>query len=564
MREPSSLITLRGHVAARAQSATDETADQAAAAAAELAAGGGRTIAGTLLPYGEVARLADGQLYRFAPGSLELDRADPSFLLGHDQNRPIGVLAELENTPELARASFRIDETPDGDVALAQAQSGSRRGLSVGAEPITWSVDESGDEPVIDIARAGVRESSLVTIAAYPAAGVASVAAQAPPNGGPVNASSGTAGTSADSPPLTAASEQAVGAAPAVPLEARAHAAPVVVGERSPAARLNATGLVVQMVRAARGDQHAAQLVQAAMAATSYLADNPGVLPIETTREIEGGLDQARVLYDLCAHPPLPDSGMEFNSPVWVVKPDGGWMADDTADPASNTPKIGFRNTGLRQWAYAFRCSVALMERSSPDWVDAVYAESIKDYYADVEAVIAGMLPATTSAATVGEAIGEVFAGTKRAANVWLMSPDQFGVLFDMTGVSLWTQGSVSTSASGVVGNIGGLILAVSGDLPAGSNYIGTRNAIEVRESRPIRLSANVIGAMDVELGITSFASFRPLWNTANAPESRWAKVAALTPSGAPAALGSAERAGIGAGQQQQSGSESRRSERSR
>src|SRR5215470_9178143 len=91
-----------------------------------------RTIDGVIVPYGEVGRIA-GVDYRFLPGSVKTARSRTPLLVDHDRSRPVGVLERLEETEHGATARFRVDGTDDGTRVLAQAASGSRGGLSIGA-----------------------------------------------------------------------------------------------------------------------------------------------------------------------------------------------------------------------------------------------------------------------------------------------------------------------------------------------------------------------------------------------------------------------------------------------
>ena len=77
-----------------------------------------RTIEGVAVPYGETANLG-GTVYRFQEGSLVQARNRTPLLLGHDRNRPIGVLVELADTPNGALARFQIDNGIEGDLAVA-------------------------------------------------------------------------------------------------------------------------------------------------------------------------------------------------------------------------------------------------------------------------------------------------------------------------------------------------------------------------------------------------------------------------------------------------------------
>jgi hypothetical protein len=298
---------------------------------------------------------------------------------------------------------------------------------------------------------------------------------------------------------------------PATPEPLRAqHRAPLVLAadrDRMPGVSLDA--YVGALVRAARGDQSAATII-AAVGPPSFVADNPGVLPPAYTTEILGDLPDIRALVGICAVRAMPASGMLIRKPTWTTHPAGGWMADDTVPAATNTPRIGLKDVPVRQWAYAFATSQAVAERSSPDFIEAVYRGAIQDYHVDVEAEIAALIvaDATGTAGSIGAGVGSIYTSTGRSADLLLCSPDMFGALLDEQGFQRFSSGSAGAGPAGIRGNIFGLDVVVSGALPAASLIVGVKNAIEFRETQPIRLSANVVGAMQIELGVTCFASF--------------------------------------------------------
>ena len=96
----------------------------------------------------------------------------------------MGVLAEHVDQPSGVYARFSVDQTTDGDAALAQAQSGSRAGLSVGADIISFESLEEGE--LMRVTAARVTETSLVSLAAFDSAAVDAVAAAKPTGKEPV------------------------------------------------------------------------------------------------------------------------------------------------------------------------------------------------------------------------------------------------------------------------------------------------------------------------------------------------------------------------------------------
>lgn len=93
-----------------------------------------RTIRGLLLPYGELSRtnLTQTEPVMFSKGTVKIPR-DPQAVwlnLEHDRFKPIGRATSIEDTDAGLVATFAIDNTDEGDEALAAVQSGRLSRLS--------------------------------------------------------------------------------------------------------------------------------------------------------------------------------------------------------------------------------------------------------------------------------------------------------------------------------------------------------------------------------------------------------------------------------------------------
>lgn len=456
-----------------------------------------RVIEGTVLPYGVTQKIS-GAVYRFAAGSLQAARATTPLVLGHDENRPVGVLAELSNGDDAATARFRIDATADGDTALAQAASGSRAGLSLGAEPIDWTIAEDG---TVDVTLAHLFEVSLVSVPAFEGATVSRVAAAYHPKGDEM--SDTTPQVPAETPPATPDPRTIM---PVPPAELPVHRpVQLVVAERAPE-RLTLAQYLGAFVRAERGDTDARRTLEAALTVEN-VAGNPGVLPPSYTTEILDAMSVSSPLADAFKSAPMPDSGMEIIKPKWTARPNGGYMVDDMAAVPTSAANLGKNSVPVLQWAWAGEPTYALVERSTPAYVDAAFEMALVDHAIDLDAWIASILPVTGvgDAATIGAGLAQVATRTAgyagRTADRILASPDQFGALWDAEGFSKWTEGNIGSSG----GRIGGLEVFMSSSLPAGSLFVAYSRALEVRQSAPARLTAVMIGAMHVQIGVTSF-----------------------------------------------------------
>lgn len=97
-------------------------------------------------------------------------------LRDHDMAQPLGYMTEFEQGEEFATATFYLPEGPDGDRALAEAESGLRDGLSVGFMPLPGGY-EFDEDYNLTVTAAELYETSLCAIPAFQDAQVESVAA---------------------------------------------------------------------------------------------------------------------------------------------------------------------------------------------------------------------------------------------------------------------------------------------------------------------------------------------------------------------------------------------------
>ena len=461
-----------------------------------------RTIEGLAVPYGEVAIL-NGSRYTFEPGSLALARARTPLLLQHDPSRPIGVLAEHGDREDGLGVRFAIDSTPDGDAAIAQAQSGSRGGLSIGAEVDAFTELEGG---VRSVTAARILEVSLVSLSAFEGAGVERVAAELEPDDDDDD-DGDDAGDEKGDPPATEGEEEMQDS----PLEAGA--APVVLAA---AARptLTAGEYVLAIAGAQRGDSAALAVVQAALT-ESTLADLTGVLPPSYQTEILGGKVTPRTLSTVFGGRPLPSSGLAIVKPVWGVTPAGDWLTPITGDAPSNAATISTQQADVRGWAWGVAIPYMLATRSDPDVITAMYSQAVEDFYDDVEQAIADELTGAAAGAgsTLGALIAEYYDASGTNPDVIVAAPDVWGALADAKQLDQATGlGSTVSAAGGLAASFAGLPFVVSGKLAAGAMILATRRAIDARVTNPVKMTANAIGALNVELGVVGEAVVDTDW----------------------------------------------------
>ncbi|WP_204080978.1 HK97 family phage prohead protease [Mycobacterium riyadhense] len=150
---------------------------------AELQSGTGRTVFGTVVPYGEeiTVRDFDGEYReRFAPGAFERSIRERGhklkLLVSHSAvaRYPVGRAVELREERFGLFAAFEIAATRDGDEALANIKAGVVDSFSVGFRPIR----DRREGGVVVRVEAALLEVSLTGVPAYPGAEIAGVRTQ--------------------------------------------------------------------------------------------------------------------------------------------------------------------------------------------------------------------------------------------------------------------------------------------------------------------------------------------------------------------------------------------------
>lgn len=516
-------------------------------AAADLTA---RTVEGILVPYGEVAEIA-GQRFRFLPGSVTMARGRTPLLVDHERGRPVGVLAELVPSALGELGRFRIDQTPEGDTALVQAASGSRGALSIGA-----NVEAQDRDGILEVNAAEVVEVSLVALGAFDGATVTRVAARADDpepslraapqsvSGATVNAPGrrslqldDNGGTETDDAPAEGEGEDAPEpnpeqmeiaddddddgsptADPAPPDPERMEVmtesqapAPVILAERSPAtARQHSAGELVELfIRAQHGESEARRYIEAALT-ESISTDVAGLLPPQYERDVLGGKETPRPLYNTFRSRALPGVGLAVNKPKWTTRPDGAWAANVDADATSTKVVIGSQAANVERWDWAGAIPWVVVQRSDPSIIDEIYAEAVQDFYLDVETKIAAKLTAATTdlSDSLGEGIAAFFAANKTSPEVIIVAPDVWGKMADAAQLNQPVAAGEASASGELSSTFAGIRIICSASLAAGSRYLVTRRAIDARVTEPVRLTANAIGALNVELAVVGEGLF--------------------------------------------------------
>lgn len=280
-----------------------------------------------------------------------------------------------------------------------------------------------------------------------------------------------------------------------------------VQAERRP--ELTAAQFAFTMLAAQRGDGEAIRTIEAALAET-ITTDVPGILPPSYVSEMIGPPDTDRPLYGIFGGRPIPSFGTSLIKPKVTAGPVGAWAANLDADATTSKVTIGAQTANVERWDWAGAFSWVTVERSDPDALQTVYSLAVENFYAAVEAKIAAKLAADAegTAVDIGAGIAEFFTAANQTPEVLIVAPDVWGEMADAKQLdAVVGAGDISTS-DGLRGSFAGIPLYVSGNLAAGVRYLATRRAIDARVTDPVRITANAIGALNVELGVVGLGLF--------------------------------------------------------
>jgi HK97 family phage prohead protease len=134
-----------------------------------------RVVSGVAVPYNEIATVSDGSQVRFAPGSLPVEGKAPKLFMYHDATQAVGVVTDRVETDAGMLFSAKISRTALGDDALQLALDGVLDSVSVGVDPIEYTVEAATG--VITVTKGNWLELSLVPIPAFAGATIDTVKA---------------------------------------------------------------------------------------------------------------------------------------------------------------------------------------------------------------------------------------------------------------------------------------------------------------------------------------------------------------------------------------------------
>lgn len=500
-------------------------------AVAEVTETKARTITGRIVAFGTKSN--DNRL-RIEAGALKprtpLKRV--KLLVDHDQSQPVGFMTKLDHD----RAVFTVPEGEAGDRALADANTGRRDGLSIGAtiNAARWS----DDGEILIVSDAELYEVSLCAIPAFADAGVESVAAtmtatytdtprketdmRHKPTAAEVNAEADRLEASAKSGPTVTAAEVAA-ANPSPATDPAALAAAVNDGFGQAAApgvtatkeRPRSFNDVVDTVSAAINTGNTGQI----MAALSDVvpADDAGTGFIGRENwlgELWTATKTGRPHIDAFGTPKQLTS-MKLKGWQWDVRPKPAKYEGNKAEVPTNKPKTKPVEASAERWAGGWDIDRIFLDLGDPGFLAAFWNAAMQEYQLDSDADVATKILA--DATDGGESAGVIAGIASTAADLravgatlshLFLSDDLFDVYADLRQdeVPFWlAQATGSVSLTDATANVADLRIEADPLLPSGALLGFDSRAATVYEKSPIQLQALDIAKGGIDLGFFSY-----------------------------------------------------------
>jgi HK97 family phage prohead protease/HK97 family phage major capsid protein len=480
-----------------------------------------RIIAGKIVPFeNEIGQTSVGKVI-FEKGSIQID--DPSkikLLLEHDPKSPIGRMKKVDEDDSGIYAEFKVSNTTRGTDSLIEASENLRSGLSVGVEVLKGK----NSNGIYRVSAARLMEVSLVQAAAFPSAGVASVAAsnaEAEPTETKTENEEIVENTTPDTPVASEVVET-----PAVEASRPTVAAPIYT---KPRLEFSKEKFLENTLRAQYlNDDQARQYIAAAADTT----DNAGLIPTRQLTELINPLSNAdRPSISAISSAALPDAGLVFEIPKLTQAPTVADTAEGAA-PSNTDQNVSFLSVNVKKYAGQQQFSVELLDRSSP----AFFAELVRQMeFAYAKATNAAVALAIQTGSTDGgnrtmtaanlqdfiaDAAVSVYTNTLGFAQNVIVSPQQWGAimgLVDNAGRPIFTAINPQNAAGGLAatairGNVAGLNLYVDRALAAEAT--GDRSILVVNpesytwyESSKFRLETNLINTGQISVAYYGYGA---------------------------------------------------------
>jgi HK97 family phage major capsid protein len=471
-----------------------------------------RTIKGLVVPFAKVGNTSAGPV-RFEFGAFgDIDASQIVLNMEHDRTRPLGrgIAGSEEITPAGVSMAFKIAPTGAGNDALVEASEGLRPAFSIEAKVNEYTIEKG----VMVVASANLEAVAHVTNPAFKDAQILDVAAtEETPE------TTEAEQPAEEQPQETTVEETTAPVADEVTAAAVVHAAAPVayVKPRSP---INSQASYLEhSIKAKMGNHDSAQYV---MAADDSFSTNPAFTPVQYVNSVIDTSIGSRPAIDAIGSRAITASGMVISHPKITTN---GTVADtnEGAGPSETGIVSSYVNLDVNKFAGMQRYSVELLERSSPDFFQAMVDNMTRAYNKATDAAVIAALTAggTQAAGVTADSAGIIsyvstqapaaYLATGELPSAYIAGTSQWSLLLgatDTTGRPIYNaynpqnNGGVAGPQS-LRGNVLGLDLyvdpnAVSTTIDE-SAFIVTPSAVAIYESPILRMSTNVVTSGEIE-----------------------------------------------------------------
>ena len=397
------------------------------------AAGDTRTITGLAVPWNVDATVNDGQVVRFAPGSLATDGRPPKLIEFHDLSRPVGLVVERVSTDQGMAFKAKVSQTSAGSDALTLALDGVLDSVSVGVKPTAWTMDGA----TMVVTAGDWLELSLVTEGAFAAARISDVQA-----------------THHQETHIMSEIEQ-----PAPPAdEPVEEVTPTAIAAKLSGSTIAAQHRPAQRITASPGEYLSAFMTNSpalanirATVALDTVADVPGIIPTPILAPVFSALEQARPLITALGSRAMPAGGKVFIRPRISVHVTVAEQAAEGDQLSSTALEIDDIQVTKLTFGGTVDLSEQVIDFSSPAMLDQVIGDMVRIYGNQTEDYVCSQLlagvgstdsgvdftdPEALLAALYGAAAAQA-AATNVLPNFIAVSPgtwQSFGSLVDTQG----------------------------------------------------------------------------------------------------------------------------------
>lgn len=467
-----------------------------------------RTITGQLVPWDTIGHTSAGPT-RFARGSVTLpeDLSRVKLLRDHDASAPVGYLVDAHDEPGGLFGTFRVPETPAGDLALLEAAEKLRDGLSVGVQ----LVDYQHSPDALEVAASHLSEVSQVALPAFDDARAHAVAASADAEPDPIP----TEPEPQETPDMDNETPEVEAAAPVLTA-----AAPVPHTTRAAARPMDLAAVASLIASANRGDVTIAEVRAALGSSTS--SDLEGIVPPAYVGELVGLINPGRPTIAAIRNRALPAVGMKVTYPAWDVKPTVDEQLTELTEVDSTAASITLEEVAIRTFAGANELSLQAIDRSDPSAVQAIIeALSVAYGRKTNAAVVADLVTAAGSATTlsgstpidvVSGLIGALdFEATPAGPLFLAIAPDllpSWISLADSDRPAFW-DGRVQFGSMTPTMSADGLTVYVERDLPVSHALLGSSLGATwwERPNQPVEIRAVDVSILGVDLGVYGYGA---------------------------------------------------------